>query len=113
MFEDIKRWKTRIRLMYSNARKWNAAWNASHPGRLVTLLPNWPPNSPDLTPIENVWGIVQREVDVFGCPTFDEFEALVNEKCQNFPQATLRNLVKSMGKRMRLVVAAEGDKIKY
>jgi hypothetical protein len=90
-----------------------AAWNASHPGRLVTLLPNWPPNSPDLNPIEKVWGIVQREVDAAGCSSFDEFEAMVIEKCQNFPQATLRNLVKSMGKRMRMVVAAEGDKIRY
>jgi hypothetical protein len=27
------------------------AWNEAHPGNTVTLLPNWPPNSPDLKPI--------------------------------------------------------------
>ena len=31
------------------------------------ILPNWPPNSPDLSPIENAWGIVQAKLDARGC----------------------------------------------
>ena len=31
------------------------AWDSLH-GFSVKLLTNWPPNSPDLNPIENVWG---------------------------------------------------------
>ena len=31
----------------------------------MTLLPNWPPNSPDLSPIENVWSMVQELVDEY------------------------------------------------
>ena len=40
----------------------------------------WPPHSPDLSPIENVWGIVQREVDAMGCKGFNEFELAVVQK---------------------------------
>ncbi len=89
------------------------AWNTKHPGRPVTLLPRWPPNSPDLNPIENVWGIVQREADAVGCPSFDEFEALVIKKLQQFPRTTLAKLIESMKGRMQEVVKATGDKIKY
>jgi len=26
----------------------------------ISLLPGWPPSSPDLSPIENLWGIGQN-----------------------------------------------------
>ena len=35
-------------------------WFRSHH---VEVLPNWPPRSPDLSPIENMWSIIQGEVD--------------------------------------------------
>ena len=89
------------------------AWSAKHPGRSITLLSNWPPHSPDLNPIENVWGIVQREVDAAGCSSFDEFEATVIHKLKSFPPKTLERLVRSMKGRMKRVIEAKGDRIKY
>lgn len=88
------------------------AWNAGASGFKVELL-HWPPHSPDLSPIENVWGIVQREVYAMGCQNFQEFELAVVEKLQNFPVATLAKMYKGMDKRMRLVIDAKGDRIKY
>lgn len=95
------------------AAKQLAEWNKQHPGRRVALLRDWPPNSPDLSPIENVWGIVQREVDAVGCSSFAEFEALVVRKLQRFSLSRLQSLYNSMSKRMALVIAAGGDKINY
>jgi DDE superfamily endonuclease len=90
-----------------------AAWNAAHPTSPVTLLPVWPPNSPDLSPIENVWGIVQRQVDAMGCKSFKEFETAVIDKLQHFDKQVLARLYKSMSKRIQLCIAANGDKTKY
>ena len=90
-----------------------AAWNAAHPTSPVALLPVWPPNSPDLSPIENVWGIVQRQVDALGCKSFKEFEAAVIDKLHYFDKQVLARLYKSMSKRIRLCIAANGDKTKY
>jgi hypothetical protein len=36
------------------------------------VLRDWPPNSPDLNPIEHVWAYVQARVNVLGCYFFDE-----------------------------------------
>jgi len=88
------------------------AWNAGASGFKVELL-HWPPHSPVLSPIENVWGFVQREVDAMGCQNFQEFEQAVVEKLQNFLVATLAKMYKGMDKRMRLVIDAKGDRIKY
>jgi hypothetical protein len=88
-------------------------WNHKHPGRQVQMLLNWPPNSPDLSPIENVWAIVQKQVDAVGCKSFKEFEACVIEKLQALDQNILKSLYKSMAKRIRLCIEANGDKIKY
>jgi hypothetical protein len=65
-----------------------------------------------LSPIENVWGIVQKQVDAAGCKTFKEFEACVTQKLQSLDQEILKNLYKSMPKRIRLCIEAHGDKIK-
>lgn len=79
----------------------------------VKILPNWPGNSPDLSPIENVWSIVGSKVDSLGCRSFDEYKQAVDRTFHNLPQSTLRNLFKSMSKRMSACVAAEGGRIKY
>ena len=42
------------------------AWNSLH-GSAVELLPNWPPTSPDLNPIEIVWGWMEAKINDTGC----------------------------------------------
>jgi hypothetical protein len=90
-----------------------ADWNGKNPGKAVKLLLNWPPNSPDLSPIGNVRGIVQKQVDAAGCKSFKESEACVIQKLQSLEPQILKNLYKSMPKRIRLCIESNGDKIKY
>lgn len=88
-------------------------WNRAHPGNSVYLLQCWPPNSPDLSPIENVWAYVQHHANVAGCATFDIFQAKVMEIFQNLPAVMLRNLYKSMKDRVATCIELSGGKTKY
>lgn len=87
-------------------------WSESHGGR-VSLLANWPPNSPDLNLIENLWGTVQRKVDLRGCKTFEDFVSAVEEEWEAVPQEHITNLYASMGKRVAKVLETGGNKTGY
>jgi hypothetical protein len=87
-------------------------WNNKHASS-IGLLGSWPPNSPDLNPIENVWSYVQAKVNSMGCKTFEEFELAVTQQIKNVPKAMLENLIKSMGTRMATAIQVGGDKTPY
>lgn len=79
----------------------------------VQLLQGWPGNSPDLSPIENVWGWVDAEVAALGCKIFLEFRAAVQKTFKNIPRRMLSNLFASMPKRMKECIDNEGGKTRY
>lgn len=82
-------------------------------GNRVTLLNDWPPNSPDLSPIENVWGWVQAEVAEQGCKTFQEFEAAVKQAFKSIPIEKLERLMQSIPRRLQRVIQTNGGKCGY
>jgi transposase len=73
----------------------------------------WPPNSPDLSPIENVWAYVDRKVQARGCTSFAEFKATVLEELKEVPKSVLSNLCASMKERVKAVLQTGGGKTKY
>lgn len=73
----------------------------------------WPPNSPDLNPIENVWAWVNQKVRKRGCSSFKEFQAEVLNTLQNIPKAFITNLYASMPRRISKVLEQKGGKIGY
>jgi DDE superfamily endonuclease len=87
-------------------------WNDSK-GSSVHVLPDWPPNSPDLNIIENVWSWVATEVNKQGCASLEEFKAAVLAKLAAVPKATLTHLYNSLKKRMALVIENEGGSTGY
>lgn len=87
-------------------------WNSVH-GARVQLLPDWPPSSPDLNIIENVWALVQQKVNLLGCKDFDEFKAAVQETFAGVSQQTIDNLYNSLEKRLKLVIKNGGGYTKY
>lgn len=89
-------------------KQWNHEQHAS-----VTILQNWPPNSPDLNPIENVWAYVKAKVNAKGCKTFEEFKQAVMDEFKHIPKRPLINLFNSMPKRIASVIELAGDKTKY
>lgn len=80
----------------------------------VGLL-DWPAQSPDLNPIENLWAIVDRQVrnrEDLPRNIKDLYQVLKTEWDQ-IPVETLQNLVKSMPRRIQACIAAGGGHTKY
>lgn len=76
---------------------------------------DWPSKSPDLNPIENLWGILVREVYANG-KQYDDKTALKNAilaAWDNIQLSTLEKLVDSMNRRCCEVIRLNGNKIKY
>jgi transposase len=80
---------------------------------LCNLLPNWPPHSPDLSPIENIWAIVQAKVNAKGYKTFDKFPAGVMLALESVDTAGLEALYARMRKRLEDTIACGGGKVKH
>lgn len=74
---------------------------------------DWPPNSPDLSPIENVWAWGQRQLQT-SCKsinTVSELKAAISEVFKHAPKSMCRNLVRGMRGRLEAVIAKDGGYI--
>ncbi len=70
----------------------------------VTVL-DWPANSPDLNPIENIWGIVKmRDTRPYNA---DELKATVKETWASIPPQQCHKLITSMPRRIEAVIKAK------
>ncbi len=85
-------------------------YNEMRSGSVVSLLPSWPGNSPDLSPIENVWGYVDSEVAKLGCQTFAEFKDAVDMTFNNVSRLMCANLFKSVPQRLQRCIDIDGDR---
>ena len=56
----------------------------------------WPPYSPDLNPIENVWRIVKQQVNKRDLPKISEVIAKVKEIWSEFDQEVIENVIQNM-----------------
>ena len=75
---------------------------------------DWPPNSPDLSPIENVWSIMAATVYADPEPqTLNTLKRRLRKAWKSIPLKTLKNLIGSMPDRLETVLMSKGDTIKY
>ena len=79
----------------------------------IRLLENWPAQSPDLSPIENIWGYVAYKIKDRKCSNVRELWSLIQKAWNEIPRDMLLHLYDSMSDRLRLVRKSHGDSIKY
>jgi transposase len=73
----------------------------------------FPPRSPDLNPIENLWHILKWRVDHRNPRTAEEFERIIGEEYGAISVEECATLASSMPDRLSQCIAFQGHKTKY
>ena len=92
-----------------------------HKSKLVTEWLNkakisvleWPSQSPDLNPIENLWVELKRRVHSRHPKNIDELEQICKEEWQNISSDVCFNLIKNYKKRLASVIKQKSHSIDY
>jgi len=74
---------------------------------------DWPSQSPDLNPIENLWSILDRRLKHRKCHNVTELFEAISEGWNSLPVDLLHTLVDSMPKRCLEVIKSKGWPTKY
>ena len=81
---------------------------------IPNYIENWPPNSPDLSPIKNLWSILSNSVYKDPEPkTLDQLKRRLRKAWNSISLETLDNLIESLPRRMKAVIANKGNTIAY
>ncbi len=78
----------------------------------VTVL-DWPANSPDLNPRENLWGIVKRKMRDTRPNNADDLKAAIKATWASITPEQCHRLIVSMPRRIDAVIHAKGGTTKY
>lgn len=115
LFQGSKRWANKWVLQQDGAPAHTARLSkeklaACMPGRVVQ---DWPPGSPDLSWIENIWGWLEEQLkrSAHSIVTVQQLEEHISELVKSIPDKTYKKYVRGMRQRLRDVEKAEGDSI--
>ena len=79
----------------------------------IPYFHDWPGQSPDLNPIENLWAIIKRRLWDYDTSTMDKLQTAIREVWDNFPSEMLHNLALSLPKRLKACKKKNGGATKY
>ncbi len=78
----------------------------------VTVL-DWPANSPDLNPINNLWGIAERKMRDTRPNNADDLKAAIKAAWASITPEQCHRLITFMPRRINAVIHAKGGPTKY
>ena len=73
----------------------------------------WPAQSPDLNPIENVWAELNRRLRKRKCNSEEELFELLTKTWKELDAEYLQKLIESMPRRCAAVIKSKGFPIDY
>lgn len=79
----------------------------------VPFFEDWPANSPDLNPIENLWAIIKRELRSHDCSTVAKLQAALQYLWNTFTPQHLMVLADSLPARLEECRRRQGKPTKY
>ena len=71
----------------------------------------WPPHSPDLNIIENIWVWMKRKNDIIHPKTIEDLKASVIDACDSINQMQIYNLIPSILRKLQTLIQLEGKQI--
>ena len=114
LFQQSPKWSKSWQLQQDNAPPHKTPTNMA---LIANIIPGghflaWPPNSPDLSPIENLWGWMDKQLHKQGpCKTVKELKGKLEAIKQSISARQLHALFDGMDARMRRVIELDGDHI--
>ena len=103
-----------LTLMEDNAPTHNARASKAFLAEKSIRKIEWPAQSPDLNPIENIWFILKSNIQELYQPrTVPEMHEALQQAWNDFPTSTLDHLIESMPKQIFDVIQAEGGPTRW
>ena len=105
----------RICFQQDNAPAHRASHTRNWFDKMDLAVLSWPAQSPDLNPIESLWGILQRQINARESipKNLHELKVALLEAWDNIPFSTIDRLVESMPKRLQALKISKGMQTKY
>ncbi len=88
-------------------------WFLEHNNKFILL--KWPPKSPDFSPIEHLWDVVEREICIMDVqPTnLQQLRDAIMSIWTKISEECFQHLVESMPWRIKVVLKAKGGPTRY
>lgn len=80
--------------------------------RNIAVL-DWPANSPDCNPLENLWGILKGRLENRVANDVETLWAAAKEEWAHIPDEVILNVIDSMPRRVQSVISQNGGITKY
>jgi len=82
-------------------------------GRNICVLCDWPPQSPDFNPIENLWSIVKEKVAMQNPKNSDELWNCTKQQWDLLGNDVIVKLYDTMPGRIKVAMKCKGHQLKY